>query len=269
MRYAWDLQHQYLRTMGQGLRSVAARLLLHRLRVWDLRTANGVDLFVANSEAIAKRIARVYRRHAVVVHPPADIEAFPSGLPASERTGYLVISRLVAYKQVDLVVRAFAAMPQRQLVIVGDGPDRARLQATAGPAANILWRGHVVTEELGQRLRGTRALVHAAEEDFGITLVEAQASGTPVIAYGRGGAADIVMTGARPTGVLFDPQTPEALIGAVERFEQMSVDPLACQENALRFGIERFRREFARAVEQALIPAVKLETGGEMRLAAG
>jgi glycosyltransferase involved in cell wall biosynthesis len=252
MRYAWDLQHQYLQPMRGGLRRAAARWLLHRLRIWDLRTANGVDLFIANSGAIARRVQRVYRRQALVVHPPVDLDRFRPALSGVRRESYLVVSRLVSYKQIDLVVRAFAAMPQRHLVVIGDGPERARLQACAGEARNITWCGQVSAEELGRQYRSARALVHAAEEDFGIALVEAQASGTPVIAYARGGAVDIVATGARATGVLFEPQTPEALIAAVERFEHLRIDPQTCRDNALRFSKERFRREFARAVDLAL-----------------
>ncbi len=269
MRYAWDLQHQYLRDMDSRVRRVFASWLLHRMRLWDLRTANGVDMFIANSRAIARRILRVYRRQALVVHPPVDLEAFRLGQTAdADRTDYLVACRLVPYKRVDLVIRAFAAMPERRLVVVGDGPERARLQAAGGGAPNILWRGQVGAAELEQRMRGARALIHAAEEDFGIALVEAQASGTPVIAFGRGGARDIVATGARPTGVLFDAQTPDSVIAAVERCEQLRIDPLACRDNALPFGQERFRRELASAVDLACHQALA-ERDDTLRRAAG
>ncbi len=256
MRYAWDLQHQYLRQAGlsRGLKAIYARWLLSRLRQWDVRTAPGVDVFVANSSYIARRICKTYRRQAAVIHPPVDIDRFR--FSGSKGATYLVVSRLVPYKRVDLVAAAFAAMPDRTLVIVGDGPERARVLAAARGAANVVLRQPVKHDALVGLMQSARALVIAAEEDFGITLVELQACGTPVIAFGRGGALDIVVTeeGASPTGVLFHEQTPEAIIDAVRRFERLGqvITPTACRDNAARFSEEAFRSRFRNLVVQAM-----------------
>ena len=240
MRYAWDMQAQYLRQSGldRGLRGMQARWLLHRLRQWDVRTANGVDVFVANSTYVARRIRKVYRRDAVVVHPPVDIERFTVG--AMRGDSYLVVSRLVPYKRVDLVVAAFARMPDRQLIVVGDGPENQRVRAAAHGAPNISFRGVVPQAELISLMQAARAFVFAGEEDFGIALVEAQACGTPLIAFARGGVRDILAGGA--TGVLFDDQEPEAIIAAVARFERRSGDmtATACRRNAERFSRAAF-----------------------------
>jgi len=258
MRYAWDLQHQYLRESGldRGLRGLAARLLLARLRRWDRGTANGVDLFLANSSYIARRIHKTYRRDALVVPPPVDINVFT---PGGERGDtYLVASRHVAYKRVDLVAAAFATMPDRKLLIVGDGPAHFRVRAAAAGAANITFRPAVPQEELVELLRAARAFVFAGEEDFGIVMAEALACGTPVVAFGQGGARDIVTS---ETGVFFGAQTPGAIIEAVGHFEAGSYDPAICRVAALRFASALFRDRLRAAVDAALTARASLPWG--------
>lgn len=256
MRYAWDLQHQYLRESGldRGVRSWVARWLLHRLRLWDVRTSNGVDVFLANSRFISRRIWKAYRRCSTVLYPPVQLEKFA---PVEERQDfYFTVSRMVPYKRMDAIVDAFRAMPDRRLKIAGDGPDRKKLEAMARGASNIEMLGHVADSEVAWHMANARALVFAAEEDFGIVPLEAQASGTPVIAYAQGGAAETVLglgEHSAPTGVFFRQQTGEAIAEAVRLFETHAAafDPLACRAQAERFGIERFREGLRQAVLQA------------------
>jgi glycosyltransferase involved in cell wall biosynthesis len=241
MRYAWDLQHEYLRAAGleRGPLSWAARLLLHRLRQWDVRSANGVDVFVADSAHVARRIHKAYRREAEVLYPPVDVAAFP--MRAAKEDFYVTVSRLESYKRVDLLVEAFSRMPERRLVVIGDGPEMRRVRSRA--LANVEILGRLPTPAVRDYLQRARAFLFAGIEDFGIVMVEAQACGTPVIAFGSGGAAEIVQT---DTGVLFPEQTVEALIEAVHRFEQHpgGFAPARCRENAERFNRERFRTRF-------------------------
>jgi glycosyltransferase involved in cell wall biosynthesis len=256
MRYAWDLQHQYLRqaNLTRGLKSMYVRWLLSRLRQWDVRAATGVDILVANSKYIARRIRKSYRRDSYVIHPPVDLASFT--LREVKDDYYFVVSRQVPYKRIDLIAEAFARMPDRKLIIVGDGPEHARVVEAAKGAANISLRGAVGHQELCHLLQRARALVVAAEEDFGITMVEAQACGTPVISFGRGGALDIIVAeqDGAPTGMLFDHQTADSLIDAVERFESLSpaVSPRDCHKNALRFSAANFRERFRALVSSGL-----------------
>lgn len=258
MRYAWDMQAAYLRQgrMEGGARGLYARWLLHRLRNWDVRSAAGVDAFVANSSYIARRIMKVYRREATVVYPPVDIARF-DGPEQPRDDAYVVISRMVPYKRIDLVVEAFRRMPQRILHVAGDGPERERIRKVAGDAPNIVFRGRVSDAEVLAMMRRARAFVFAGEEDFGIAMVEAQACGTPLIVFGRGGACDIVRgedAPDGPTGVLFAQQDADAIIDAVERFEGMQarITPQACRINARRFSREAFRQAMFRVVERAM-----------------
>lgn len=245
MRYAWDLQHEYLRQAGltRGLKSAATRYLLHRLRIWDARSANGVDGFVAVSHFIAARIMKAYRRSSVVIYPPVDVEAFSPG--AARDDFYVTASRMVPYKRMDLIVQAFATRPDRRLVVIGDGPEAARVRSRG--AANIEFMGHQPFEILRDRLQRARAFVFAAEEDFGIAPLEAQACGTPVIAYAGGGVRETIagLDHPEPTGVLFCHQTVESLLHGLDQFEQHGhrITPDACRRNAVRFSPERFRRE--------------------------
>jgi glycosyltransferase involved in cell wall biosynthesis len=251
MRYAWDLQHQYLREtrLESGVRSWLARWILHRVRLWDLRTANGVDHFVANSDFIRRRINKVYRRDATVIHPPVDIDAFECH--ADKEDYFVTASRLVPYKRVELIVEAFAQMPDQRLVVIGDGPEHARIRARC--AANVELCGHLPQHALRERLQRARAFVFAAEEDFGIVAVEAQACGTPVIAFGRGGTLETVRaSGDRSaTGMFFNEQSVASLSAAVRAF--LACKPFAaaaCRANAERFSTQRFRGQFARFVTQ-------------------
>ena len=250
MRYAWDLQHQYLRDAGldRGLRGLLAQWLLHKARLWDARTANGVDHFVANSEFIARRIWKVYRREATVIYPPVDVQGF--GLQEDKEEFYLTASRLVPYKKVPTIVEAFRHLPGRRLVVVGEGGDMRKVRALAGPNVEIL--GYQPTAALRDLMQRAKAFVFAAEEDFGIAPVEAQACGTPVIAFARGGALETVRGSdhAQPTGVFFHSQTPGAIAAAIQEFErsQGELTPRACRDNAVRFSVNVFRERYARFV---------------------
>jgi glycosyltransferase involved in cell wall biosynthesis len=252
MRYAWDLQHQYLRETGldRGVRGALARWVLHRMRMWDVRSSVGVDDFIAISQYIARRIWKAYHREATVIYPPVDVDAFTPG--GSREDFYVTASRMVPYKRIDLIVEAFAAMPQRRLIVIGDGPEAARIRARGGP--NIQFLGYQPFEVLHDHLRRARAFVFAAEEDFGIAPLEAQACGTPVIAYGKGGVLETIpgLDCPQPTGVLFREQTSEAICRAVDALEgeMARLTPEACRRNALRFDSARFRREFEQHVQE-------------------
>lgn len=194
VRYAWDLQHQYLRDsrMERGILSWLARWQLHRLRIWDQRTANGVDHMIANSAFIARRIHKIYRREATVIHPPVDVELFTPGPPGEPRGDfYLTASRVVPHKRMDLIVQAFAQLPDRRLVVIGEGPALRRIRRHA--PANVEFLGYQPADMLRNHMRRARAFIFAAEEDFGIIPVEAQACGTPVIAFGKGGVRETVI----------------------------------------------------------------------------
>jgi glycosyltransferase involved in cell wall biosynthesis len=245
IRYAWDMQNQYLEESGltRGLLSWAVRRMLFSIRQWDVRTANGVDAFVADSRFIARRVWKVYRREASVIYPPVDVERF--ALHEKKEDFYLTASRLTPYKKVSLIVRAFAGMPGRRLIVIGDGPEMKKIRRDATPNVTIL--GYQPSEVLVDYMQRARAFVFAAEEDFGIVPVEAQACGTPVIAFGEGGATETVRDGT--TGIFFGEQTVESLTEAVHRFEAMVFDPRGCRANAVRFAPERFRQEFSAFVE--------------------
>jgi glycosyltransferase involved in cell wall biosynthesis len=249
MRYAWDLQHQYLRQAGleRGLKGLLTRHLLHGMRAWDHASAARPDVIAANSAWIAERIRKSWRRESTVVHPPVDLAGFP--FVAAKQDFYFIAARMVPYKRVDLVAEAFRAMPDRRLVIAGDGPEMAQVRAAAGNAPNIAFKGRVGQAELVALLQSARAFVYAAEEDFGIGMVEAQACGTPLIAYGRGGAADIVQPDI--TGVLFPRQTAEALRAAIARFETLAIAPEACRANAERFSRAVFRDRMLALLREA------------------
>lgn len=254
IRYAWDLQHQYLKEAGltKGLKSWLAKSVLHYMRLWDLRTANSVDYFVANSNFIARRIWKIYRREAQVIYPPVDVNAF--SCKEEKEDFYLTASRMVPYKKIDLIVEAFSEMPEKRLVVIGDGPDMKKIRAKAGKNIELL--GYQSDEVLKDYMHRAKAFVFAAEEDFGITPVEAQACGTPVIAYGKGGATETIMgLGTNnPTGVFFNEQCTKSLQQSVMLFEKkiQHIKPGDCRLNAERFSIEVFHEHFNNYVNQCI-----------------
>jgi glycosyltransferase involved in cell wall biosynthesis len=264
MRYAWDLQHSYLRESGyaRGIKGAIARVLLHRMRLWDTRTANGPDAIIANSAFVARRIRRVYGRPADVIHPPVTIAKHGTDAPRS--THFLAASRLVPYKNIEAIVRAFRLLPDLQLVVAGDGPEAKRLKSIAGP--NVSFEGFVSDERLRHLMATARAFVFAAEEDFGIIMAEALAEGTPVLALGRGGAREIV-TPALPqrTGMLFLTPEPSEIASCVRAFvaQEHTFSRSLCRAQASRFSIERFRSEFTAFVDRELENNRHIrETGG-------
>ena len=242
-RYIWDLYHDY--TAGRrGLPLIAP--IAHWLRIWDRLSADRVDHFVSLSREVAGRIRRHYRRDAEIVYPPVDVDRIqPNGRPAEDF--YLVVSRLVEYKRIDLAVQA-ATRLGRRLVVVGEGPMRKKLEAMAGPT--VEFRGFLTDDEVADLLARCRGFLFPGLEDFGIAPVEAQAAGRPVVALGRGGTAETVIDGV--TGVLVDEQSVEAVIAGMRRLERMRIDPAVCRRNAERFAPERFRSELWRVIEEKL-----------------
>lgn len=246
IRYAWDLQHQYLKEAGltKGLKGWITKIILHYMKIWDTRTSNGVDYFIANSQFVAKRIWKCYRRKADVIYPPVDVKAFE--FCDKKEDFYLTASRMVPYKKMDLIVEAFTKMPNKKLVVIGDGPDFAKIQKIAEGYSNIKLMGYQPFKVLKDHMQRAKAFVFVAEEDFGITPVEAQACGTPVIAYGKGGALETVRglgIKDKPTGVFFDKQNKNSLIKAINYFEENKekIQYKNCRENALSFSIDNFR----------------------------
>jgi glycosyltransferase involved in cell wall biosynthesis len=245
-RFAWDLQNQYLAESGldHGIKSFMARMLLHYIRGWDVRSANNVDVFVTNSDTVAQRVRKIYRRDSIRVYPPVDLDQFVPR--AAKEDFYLTASRLVPYKKINLIVQAFSRTPKRKLIVIGEGPQFAQLSAIAGP--NVKMLGFQPFQSLRDHMQRARAFIFAAEEDFGIVPLEAQACGTPVIALGKGGLVETVIPGQ--TGLFFNEQTPGSLLAAIDEFEQYPAwDPAIIRQNALRFSIPRFRRDFSAVID--------------------
>ncbi|HCK1316799.1 TPA: glycosyltransferase family 4 protein [Escherichia coli] len=245
IRYAWDLQHQYLResNLHKGFKGLLAKWILHNIRIWDCRTSNGVDHFIANSKFIARRIKKVYGRNADVIYPPVDVERFT--LNENKEQYYFTASRFVPYKRIDLIVEAFSYMKDKKLVVIGDGPEMNKIKAKA--TSNIEILGYQSNSVMVDYMRNARAFVFAAEEDFGITPVEAQSCGTPVIAYGKGGALETIrpIGVEKATGVFFYNQDVKSIIDSVNFFEQHSDEIILsdCRLNALKFSEQRFKEE--------------------------
>jgi glycosyltransferase involved in cell wall biosynthesis len=253
IRYIWDQQFEYMEQgkLGFGPKGLLFRWLAHRMRIWDTRTAHGPDRTLANSSYVAARVRRVYGREATVVYPPVDVDEMT--LVEAKDDYYVVASYLVPYKRVDLVVRAFNDMPDKRLVVVGSGQELAKLKALAGP--NISFKGFVPRAELVSTIANAKAFIFAGCEDFGIVMAEAQACGTPLIAFGRGGARDIVRNLGEtdePTGLLFKEQTEKSVKDAVARFEAVATEitPSACRKNALRFNTSAFQASILKEFQE-------------------
>ena len=255
MRYAWDLRDQYLSQSGlqRGGRGWLVRRSLDRLRAWDCAASERVDHFIAISRHIADRIKRCYGRESTVIYPPVSIapQDDPVDPASTSRAVYVTVSQLVPYKRIDLIVDAFRRLPGRELVVIGEGPERARIGALAGP--NVRMLGRVSDGERDRWVANAAAFVFAAEEDFGIAPLEAQAFGTPVIALAKGGSLETLhgLDDASPTAVLFGAQTADAIASAILEFEaqRSRIAGAACTQNALRFGPKRFRRELREFVD--------------------
>jgi glycosyltransferase involved in cell wall biosynthesis len=262
VRYGWDLYFAALDTLPPPAHLVRGplRLLLHYLRLWDLAAASRPDVLVAASQTAARRIWKTYRRAAQVIAPPVEIDRFRADRPRDDF--YLTVSRLVPYKRVALLVEAFNRL-RRPLVVIGDGPERRRLARRAGPTIRLL--GEQPDEVVAEHMERCRAFVYAAEEDFGIALVEAQAAGAPVIAYGRGGAGETVIPGE--TGILFTEQSVDAVVAAVEAFEAAATrfHPERIRLTTTRFSRQRFQEAFAALIDREWarfkghVPAAVLE----------
>lgn len=255
-RFAWGMVDVYRERAAAGSRLLArgADLLLDRFRRWDLRRSEDVDQFVANSRNIAHAIERIYGRPSTVVYPPVDIERFAAIPDLARGDHYVTLSRLVPYKRIDLIIDAFRELPHKRLRIIGDGPDRARLQAER--PANVEFLGRIPDQEVARELASARAFVFAAEEDFGIAPLEAQAAGTPVIAYGKGGVLETVagLDSDQPTGVFFPEQTAARLKDAIAQFEANAArfSPASCRLSAARFAPAHFRDAVTIAIDAAM-----------------
>lgn len=244
-RFLWDREHYLAGERVPGLLRTALRPAFHRLERWDKEAAKRPDWMIVNSRWTASRIAAIYAREAEVVHPPVSVERFRAGAPRLEY--YLVVARLAGYKRVDLAVRACARLGRR-LIVAGDGPARAALEALA--MGHVEFIGNAPEDRLPALYEGARGLLVGALEDFGITMVEANAAGRPVIAYGRGGAAEILTEGVN--GVLFDAQEVEAMEAAILRSETIAWDPGRIRVCAERFSTAAFERNYLAVVNSAI-----------------
>ncbi|PJA97675.1 MAG: glycosyl transferase family 1 [Ignavibacteriales bacterium CG_4_9_14_3_um_filter_30_11] len=237
IRYAWDLTHQYLKEhkLDKGLFGMFAKIILHYIRIWDVSNTNRVDYFIANSNYIKNRIKKIYRRDAEVIYPPVDTNKFKCEV--NKDNYYLAASRLVPYKRIDLIAKAFTQMPEKKLIILGDGPEEKKIKSFSG--SNIEFVGYQETDNLAKFMQNAKAFVFAAEEDFGIIVVEAFSSGTPVIAYNNGGAKETVKN--NETGILFNEQSIDSIIQAVNDFEQ--------KENTFdSLDLAKFAKQFDRKI---------------------
>jgi glycosyltransferase involved in cell wall biosynthesis len=244
MRYAWDNADEYLK----GFKGSAAKIFINYLRRWDLKSSENPDYIIGISEYIRKKIQRIYKRDADVIYPPVDTDKFP--LETNKSDYYLAASRLVPYKKIDLIVEAFSKMPDKKLIVIGSGPEKEHIISKAGPNVNVI--GYQDFESLKSYMQKAKAFVFAAEEDFGIVVVEAMACGTPVIAFGKGGAAETVIDGK--TGILFQEQTAESIIEAVKKFESFG-DELNYSEisqHAEEFSRKKFEQNIREYVNEKI-----------------
>ncbi len=246
-RYLWSDTHKYIKELGYNkfLKKIIF-LVLNYIRLWDRQAAQRPDFVIANSKTVQKRISKYYDRDSEVIYPPVDTkrynvtgELFDEGLHKEDY--FLIGCRLAPYKRVDIVIEAFKKMPERKLKIFGSGVDFERLNKLAEGASNIEFLGRVECDRLAKLFYNAKAFIHPQEEDFGISAVESMACGTPVIAYGKGGATEIVTNGK--SGIFFDKQTPEAVIVAVNNFSRDGFDKLVVRAEAEKFSADRFKEE--------------------------
>lgn len=244
-RFLWLYEQYRGRERISGLLNAGLQPLLALLRRWDYAAAQRVDQFIAISRSVQERIRRVYARESVVIHPPVDTQRFTPDPSVPVGEYYLVVSRLIPYKRIDLAVEAFRALPHERLVVVGDGRDRSALEKLAGP--NVSFVGRQPWARQVEWMRGCKAFLFPGLEDFGIAPVEAMSVGRPVLAYRGGGALDTVIPGK--TGAFFDTQTPQALQQAVEQFDPYAYDPAVCRAQSERFSRTEFRRQLLETLQ--------------------
>lgn len=248
IRYAWDLYYQYLKesNLEKGIKGILAKIILHYIRMWDYSSANRADHIITLSNYIAKRIKKLYNRESTVIYPPVDVVNFK--FCDKKEEFYLTASRMVPYKKIDLIVETFAQMPDKKLVVIGDGPDFKKIKEKA--TKNIELLGYQPFKVLKDCMQKAKAFIFAAEEDFGIVPIEAQACGTPVIAYGHGGATETIVDGI--TGMFFDKQNTEVLKNTIDKFEKefyKKFNPIDARKQSEKFSIERFRNEYKQFVD--------------------
>ena len=252
MRYAWDLYFSYLQEakLQRGLKAKIVKRSLHYLRNWDLISSNRVDEFVGISHYIARRIQKCYRRKAQVIYPPVRTNYFQYDSRIAKESFYLTCGRFVPYKKMHLIVEAFQQLPDQKLIVIGDGPDRKKMMSKAGK--NVEFLGFQEDSSMRKYMQQAQAFLFMAEEDFGIVPVEAQACGTPVIAYGKGGALETIIE--NKTGIFFHEQTSQALVDAIRYFENKKdqFDPSRIRKHAEFFSQERFQKEFASLIQSTL-----------------
>lgn len=250
MRWAWNFSQYSARETMSSMRRVLLSFLIHGLRHWDLSASREPDHFVANSKTVAQRILQSYGRHAEVIHPPINIQRFA---PSNEQEDYyLILSRLVSYKRIDLAIQA-CSMSGRKLLVIGDGPDRARLEALAGP--NVTFAGRLPDLQVEHFASRCRGLIFPGEEDFGMVPLEIAAAGRPTIAFHAGGATETVIDGS--TGVFFHEPTPESLLAAMERFETMEWSPEVLRRHAEGFSIDAFQSRFRSFLARVGMPVAE------------
>lgn len=248
VRYVWDMYNEYLEEshLNKGVKSWLVRYLLYQIRKWDMLSSFRVDYYISNSDYVAQRIKETYRREATTIHPNIDISHFE--LCEQKEDYYLASSRLVAYKKIDIIIEAFNRMPDKKLIVIGGGPNLKKYQELA--QENVTVMGYQPFDILKEKMQKAKAFVFAADEDFGMIPIEAEACGTPVIAYGHGGSLETVCEGK--TGMFFYEQSPEAIIDAVNRFEQTGEHSFSykeCRKWAEKFSEERFKQEIKEFVE--------------------
>lgn len=248
IRYVWDMYNEYLEesNLTKGLKSWLVRYMLHRIRKWDMLSSFRVDHYISNSNYVGQRIKETYRREATTIHPNIDISNFD--FCNQKENFYLASSRLVAYKKIDIIIEAFNRMPDKKLIIIGGGPNLKKYKELA--KENVTVMGYQPFNILKEKMQKAKAFIFAADEDFGMIPIEAEACGTPVIAYGHGGSLETVSEGE--TGMFFHEQSPESIIKAVEHFESMGEIPFdykSCRKWAEGFSEERFKKEIKDFVE--------------------
>jgi glycosyltransferase involved in cell wall biosynthesis len=245
-RYLWSDTHQYINELkyNKWFKKIIS-LVLNYIRLWDRLAADRVDVFIANSETVKKRISKYYHRDSVVIYPPVDVETFnisPELIDEKLKAEnyFLAGCRLVPYKRLDIVIEAFKKNPDKKLKIFGSGIDAERLKTIAGGAPNIEFLGRVSETELTKLYRNALAFIHPQEEDFGVVAVETMACGTPVIAFRKGGVEETIIEGK--TGLFFDDQTPSAIAEAISKFDKSSFDENVIRAQAEKFSTENFKR---------------------------